>query len=133
LASLQAADWWVYEILSIIISAGALIAIIVLLSNVNNKPQPSWATGGRYCTEERLLGSQETVCHGHGISLNSVVSWIGTIARVGLLVPLSNGLGQLKWSWFSNEERSLADFEAFDQASRGLNGSVRLIWRLRAR
>lgn len=133
LESFQAADWWIYEILSLVISAGALIATIVLLSNLDKKPQPSWTTGGRYCAEVGLPGSGDTVCRALGISLNSVVAWLGTIARVGLLVPLSNSLGQLKWSWFSGEDRSLADFEAFDLASRGVNGSIKLIWRLRAR
>jgi hypothetical protein len=80
-----------------------------------------------------LPGSNEPVCRGVGISVNSVVSWLGTIARMCLLVPLSNGLGQLKWTWFSDRERSLTDISIFDAASRGASGSVQLIWRLKAR
>lgn len=80
-----------------------------------------------------IPGSDESVCSGIGISVNSVVSWLGTIARMCLLVPLSNGLGQLKWNWYHDRERSLADMSIFDSASRGIHGSVQLIWRLKAR
>ncbi len=43
------------------------------------------------------------------------------------------GLGQLKWVWFAEEERQLADLETFDNATRGLSGSAKLLWKLRGR
>jgi len=46
---------------------------------------------------------------------------------------LQKGLGQLKWVWFAEEERQLADLETFDNATRGLTGSAKLLWRLRGR
>ncbi|KAF2828743.1 hypothetical protein CC86DRAFT_465487 [Ophiobolus disseminans] len=132
LRSIRAADWWVWEILSLVVSAISLAAIVLLLSTLNNKPQPLWASTGRYCIA--VPGTDQTVCRRSGITVNSVVSWLGTLARVCLLVPLSNGLGQLKWSWFSDgKARTLADLDTFDAASRGLTGSMQLIWLLKAR
>lgn len=129
--SIRLADWWVWEVLSLVVSAGALVAMVVFLSSIDNKPQPSWATAGSHCV--KVPGSDRTVCRTAGISVNSVISWLGTLARICLLVPLSNGLGQLKWAWFSERKRPLTDLETFDSASRGLTGSLQLIWRLKAR
>ncbi|KAI4906766.1 hypothetical protein J4E90_010225 [Alternaria incomplexa] len=131
LENLRSADWWVWEILSLVVSAGALVTIVLLLSSLNDKPQPSWASVGTHCFSEP--GIADIVCRQSGISVNSVVSWLGTLARLCLLVPLANCLGQLKWTWFGSRERSLADLDAFDAASRGLTGSLQLIWKLKAR
>ncbi|PVH92607.1 hypothetical protein DM02DRAFT_635211 [Periconia macrospinosa] len=131
LTSLKAADWWVYELLSLFLSAAALIVMIILLSKLDRKPQPSWAVGGNHC--DTMPDSNQTVCRSVGISVNSVVAWLGAIVRVCLLVPLSNGLGQLKWNWFSEKERPLSDFTVFDSASRGVSGSIQLVWRLKAK
>jgi len=118
-----------------VVSGGALIAMVLLLSSLNNKPQPSWASADSNCMA--VPGSGETVysCRPVGISVNSVVSWLGTLARLCLLVLLSNGLGQMKWAWFSTrrEKRSLADLDTFDSATRGMGGSVQLIWRLKGK
>jgi hypothetical protein len=132
LRSIRAADWWVWEILSLGVSAIALGAIIFLLSSLDNKPQPLWASAKQHCVA--VPGSEQTVCRRSGITVNSVVSWLGTLARICLLLPLSNGLGQLKWSWYSyGKNRPLADLDTFDAASRGLTGSIQLIWLLKAR
>lgn len=131
LNSLHSADYWVWEILSLFASAGALIAIVLLLSSLNNKPQPSWATAGTHCMI--VPGSGATVCRSVGISVNSLVSWLGTFARLCLLVPLSNGLGQLKWAWFTSNDRHLKDMDIFDSATRGFIGSLQLLWRLKGR
>jgi hypothetical protein len=40
-------------------------------------------------------------------------------------------LSQLKWLWYSGASRPLGDVEAYDRASRGLIGSVQLLWKLR--
>jgi hypothetical protein len=65
--------------------------------------------------------------------VNSIVFWLGTVARICLFVPLSNGLGQLKWAWFDDgKDRPLADLDTFDAAYRGLIGSMQLICLLKA-
>jgi hypothetical protein len=55
-------------------SAVALIGIVIILRVFDGKRQPSW----------------------EGVSLNSVISWISTIAKVFILMPITSGLGQLK-------------------------------------
>lgn len=126
------ADWWVWEVLSLVISAIALAAIVIFLASLDDKPQPLWASAGRYCVT--IPGIDRSVCRRSGITVNSIVSWLGTLARICVLVPLSNGLGQLKWAWFSDGKgRPLADLDTFDAASRGVVGSVQLIFLLKAR
>jgi hypothetical protein len=67
----------------------------------------------------------------HG-QLNCFLAW--NSCQDCLLVPLSNGLGQLKWAWFSDgKNRPLADLDTFDAASRGVIGSAQLIFLLKAR
>ncbi|PVH83592.1 hypothetical protein DL98DRAFT_486436 [Cadophora sp. DSE1049] len=65
-----------------------------------------------------------------GITINSILSWLSTIARSALLVPITKGISQLKWTWFSSVQR-LADLQRFDDASRGPWGSLMLLWSLK--
>jgi hypothetical protein len=71
--------------------------------------------------------TDRTVCEGVGTSVNSVVSWLSTVAKAWLLISLKSGLGQLTWIWFGENERPLADLEVFDAGTRGLTGSLGLI------
>ncbi|KAK2017190.1 hypothetical protein LZ32DRAFT_600802, partial [Colletotrichum eremochloae] len=47
------------------------------------------------------------------------------------MIPVTKSLGQLKYLWFMEQDRKLADLEVFDSASRGKVGSAMLIWKLR--
>ncbi|KAB5575307.1 hypothetical protein GE09DRAFT_1091628 [Coniochaeta sp. 2T2.1] len=59
-----------------------------------------------------------------GITLNTLVALIVTLARIAFTVPIPEGFGQLKWTHFLDRSpRPLADFEAVDKASRGPWGS----------
>ena len=49
-----------------------------------------------------------------------------TIFKAALLLPVAEGLGQLKWNWF-RKPRPLADITIFDSASRGPRGALQLI------
>jgi len=62
-----------------------------------------------------------------GITLNSYLALFTSLAKLCLLVPIIQGLGQLRWLWFKNRPRPLADFELFEDASRGSFGSLRLL------
>lgn len=123
--ALFSSDWWIWELIGIIGSAAALIGLIVLLHSVNRKRQPMWG-GQIHCIK--------TVCRkSPQVSLNSVISIISTVAKICVLIPVTKGLGQLKWVYFTEKDRVLADFETFESATRGLSGSAMLVWRLRAR
>ncbi|KAJ5381158.1 uncharacterized protein N7496_003586 [Penicillium cataractarum] len=102
---------FIWEILAMILSSASLIGIVVVLRCYNHHPQPTW----------------------NNLSLNTVISWLSTIAKGCVLFSISEGLGQLKWVWFAQKRRQLSDLRAFDAASRGLTGSAGLIWNLRAR
>ncbi|CAI7654037.1 unnamed protein product [Penicillium glandicola] len=102
---------FIWEILAMILSTGLLLAIVVILNNYNHHPQPIWEY----------------------VSLNSIISWISTIAKACVLFSLSEGLGQLKWIWFTQKRRPMSDLRTFDSASRGIYGCAELIWNLRAR
>lgn len=94
-----------------VLSSGLLVAIVVVLAQYDDRPQPAW----------RL------------VSLNSVISWLSTVSKGCVLSTISEGIGQLKWVWFSRKSRPLVDLGAFDGASRGIYGCAGLLWKLRAR
>ncbi|KAJ5366852.1 hypothetical protein N7541_000793 [Penicillium brevicompactum] len=104
-------DLFIWEVLAMILSSGLLVAIVVLLSQYDDKPQPTW----KY------------------VSLNSVISWLSTISKGCVLFCLSEGIGQLKWVWFTRKTQPLVDLGTFDGASRGIWGCGALVWRLRAK
>lgn len=93
------------------LSAGILIALVVVLAARHNKPQPDW----RY------------------VSINSLIAWMTTVSRACILFSVSEALGQLKWVWLMQSERPVHDLRTFDEASRGPFGALGLIWALRGR
>lgn len=66
-----------------------------------------------------------------GLTLITILS---KIASAALILPISEAIGQLKWTWFNgNKSRDAFDFEIFDKASRGAWGSIMLLFRTRAK
>ncbi|OQE26033.1 hypothetical protein PENFLA_c007G08200 [Penicillium flavigenum] len=61
------------------------------------------------------------------ISLNATVSILTTACTTALMYGVSTFIGQSKWLHFKNGPRKLADFETFDEASRGVRGSILLL------
>ncbi|PPJ54655.1 hypothetical protein CBER1_07664 [Cercospora berteroae] len=104
-------DWWVLELLGVIISAGALAAIVGILYHYHGTPQPTW----------------------RNVSLNTMISWLSTLANVMVLIPVTSGLSQLKWVWFAGKRRTMSDRGYFDSASRGVIGSLALIFEQQGR
>lgn len=103
---------WIFEIAAIIVSIGANVAIIVILYLEDGKPQAAW---------------------NFVLTLSTVISALGTLARTSLIFALSACIGQQKWNWLSKKSDSLVAFEMFDEASRGPWGSSRLFLWLRGR
>ncbi|KAJ5181207.1 hypothetical protein N7491_000762 [Penicillium cf. griseofulvum] len=103
-------DLFIWEILAMALSSAFLVAIIVILTHYDDRPQPTWT-----------------------LSLNSVISWLSTVSKGCVLFSITEGIGQLKWVWFTRKSRPLVDLSIFDGASRGLYGCAGLVWRLRAR
>ncbi|KAN0087188.1 Protein of unknown function (DUF3176) domain containing protein [Elaphomyces granulatus] len=99
--------YWLFEVLCGTLSLACLIAITVVLRAFDNQPVPTWS---------------------YGITLNTIVSLLASVATFSLIVPITASLNQLKWLWF-RERRSLVDFEILENASRGLVGSIYLLLR----
>ncbi|PYH89369.1 hypothetical protein BO71DRAFT_389806 [Aspergillus ellipticus CBS 707.79] len=98
---------WAWEILSCVIAVVALIAIIVVLYNYDNAPMPDWP---------------------YGITLNALISLLVTIMKAAMVFPITEGLSQLKWSWF-NESNKLSDLSLLDAASRGAVSATFVLFR----
>ncbi|KAI6772966.1 hypothetical protein HG530_003924 [Fusarium avenaceum] len=101
-------SWWP-EITWCVFAIGLLAALIGLLKAFDGQPAPEW------------------------VSLNTVVAAISTICRAAMVVPVSEGLSQLKWNAFVRSQRPLNDLKTFDQASRGPFGSLLLLSKARGR
>ena len=100
---------WLLEIISWTISALSMAAIIIILFIYSGKPVPTdWPMK---------------------LTLNAYISIFSAVASASLLLPASEALGQLKWSWFQGNSKKLWDFEIFDNASRGPWGSFLLLLR----
>ena len=107
-----ATDWWLSEILAALLSLFCMGAILVLLWRYNGKPLGGWSGG---------------------ITLNTVVSVLSTVAKSALAMAVSASLGQGKWVWFIKRQHPLSEFATFDNASRGPIGSFQLLWLTKGR
>ncbi|KAH9234134.1 hypothetical protein K456DRAFT_1817095, partial [Colletotrichum gloeosporioides 23] len=96
---------WLLEILSSLLALSCLIAMITILAIHQRQPLPKWPDL---------------------ISINSLISIFTAVFKASLIMPIAEGLGQLKWEWFRHP-RYLTDIEIFDNASRGPWGSILLI------
>jgi len=101
---------WMLEIVSWLISAVCMGAIIAVLIVLKDKPVSKWPFDNI------------------GFTLNAFVSILSRIAGAALLLPVAEALGQMKWSWFiKGDSKKMWDFEMFDNASRGPWGAFLLL------
>ena len=64
-----------------------------------------------------------------GITLNTLLAFLTSLTKAAFMVPIIEGLGQLKWMWFlSREHRPLIDFRVFEEATRGGFGGLKLLF-----
>jgi len=84
---------WLFEILSWLVSALCMAAMVVIYLKLQNE---------RVYRVEGLL---------------TYTNILGKVASAALIVPTSEALGQLKWNWF-HKSNVMWDFEIFDKASR---------------
>ena len=98
---------WKYELLSMIVSVGALLATVAVLFAFDGKPMSRW----------KAIAQP-----------NTVVSALSTLAKSSMLMVVGQILGQFKWQHFENRPRRLMDFEIFESASRGPWGALELLY-----
>ncbi|KAF3799379.1 hypothetical protein GCG54_00001421, partial [Colletotrichum gloeosporioides] len=91
--------------MSSLLALSCLLVIVIILSIYQGQPLPKWP---KY------------------LPINSLMAIFTAVFKASLIMPVAEGLGQLKWEWF-NQPRRLADVVLFDDASRGPWGSLVLI------
>ncbi|PHH61210.1 hypothetical protein CDD81_691 [Ophiocordyceps australis] len=101
---------WCFEVASILAAAGIFAAIVAILVKYDGQQLPK---------------------RPYNINLNTLIALLTLCLRAALAFTAVEIIGQLKWKWFSDGPRSLANFQTFDEASRGLLGSLKLISLLR--
>jgi hypothetical protein len=99
---------WILEISTLIISTLCMLAIVGIYFHIKGKDMSK---------SEVLL---------------NCANILGKIASATLIIPTSEALGQLKWSWF-NQSNAMWDFEIFDKATRGPWGAALLLYRTKGR
>ncbi|KAI4656845.1 uncharacterized protein J4E78_006736 [Alternaria triticimaculans] len=107
---------WLLELLSWLFSAFCMAAVVGVLIGLQDKPLAKWVL------------AEKT-----GLTLNTYISILSKMAGAALILPVSEALGQLKWSWFLEHSKQMWDFEIFDNASRGPWGSLLLLIRTKGK
>ena len=100
---------WTKDMLALATALVSFLAIVITLRLHDNRPLPNWP---------------------FSISVNALISVFSTILKGTMLYAVAGAISQLKFSWF-REQRPLMDLVRFDDASRGVWGSLILIARLR--
>lgn len=98
---------WAPETSCCLLTVMILVALAVVLSMYDRKPLPQWPLG---------------------LTLNTIVALLATLCRSLIVIPIAEGISQLKWNWFAVHQRSIRSLYIFDQASRGPWGALRLIF-----
>ncbi|KAL2064485.1 hypothetical protein VTL71DRAFT_4979 [Oculimacula yallundae] len=104
-------DWWTLEILAWVVALGSMAVMVYFLKMYDQKPQSDWP---------------------FPITVNAFLQIFTTTLRGAILVPVAQSISQLKWTWFLRSNRPLEDFATFEEASRGIWGSLCLIWHQKA-
>ncbi|KAF6820092.1 hypothetical protein CPLU01_12866 [Colletotrichum plurivorum] len=96
---------WVFEILALLLSASAFVAIIVILKKYDGKPPP----GSAY------------------LNINTLVAIFSTILRASVAYIVAQIIGQSKWQWMENA-RPLRHLERLHNATTGPWGSLKYLF-----
>lgn len=107
----RAESWCIAEILCLLLAVGCLVCIAVVVRIHDGQPLSSWD---------------------FYLSLNTLVSTLGAVARTSVLFATSVASGQGKWTWFQKRASSFATFDLLDNASRGPHGIFKLLLHLRS-
>ncbi|KAK1825895.1 hypothetical protein QBC39DRAFT_270071 [Podospora conica] len=97
---------WALVLAALLLSIVALGCVIGLLRHFDQRPIDEWPLA---------------------LSLGTIVSILGGIARASLAFAIGAGMAQGKWNWFSGRTDSLIAFDRFDHASKGPWGCLRLL------
>ncbi|KAF8251463.1 hypothetical protein K440DRAFT_658588 [Wilcoxina mikolae CBS 423.85] len=102
--------YFLINFLTLLLSAASILAIFVLLRQHQDLALPLWR---------------------QNITINTVISYLSALAKLTLVVPLAECIGQAKWRLFSRGRRKLSDLELADGAGRDAFGAIWWILRFR--
>lgn len=101
-------DWWLLELSSMLLSLASAAAIVGVLFHYQDRPLSDWP---------------------YRITINTLISFLNSLAKGAVLLVVASAVSQLKWLWFhQSKARSLKDIQLFDNASRGPLGALQLIF-----
>ena len=101
---------WLFEIVSLLVSIAAVAGIVGVLAHFDGRSLPDWPLN---------------------ITINTLIALLATLANANLAIPLQSGIGQFKWIHFKAGRAPLTDIEAYDDASRGTWGAIKLLAKMR--
>ncbi|CAG9984151.1 unnamed protein product [Clonostachys byssicola] len=101
---------WMVEVAMLFVAAGLLVAICIILDRQND--------------------NEVTTLKGTGITLNTLIAILATMFRAILAFIAFELIAQFKWGWISNRFRPMRELQLFDDASRGVYGSLCLLPRV---
>jgi hypothetical protein len=84
-------SWYLWEVGGVILSAACLCTIVALLAWLNHKELPNWGIK----TPEKVVPKTGITIPGKtlNLSLNSVISWISTVGKIAILIPITASFG----------------------------------------
>ncbi|CAI6331202.1 unnamed protein product [Periconia digitata] len=110
-------DNWLVEIICVALGAVFIAVLCLVLHAYDGEIAPT-------------LGS----AFGSSLTLNTIVAIIAAAAKLLLVLPVAECLGQLRWIWFARGNRHLNDFDAFDRAVRGsIWSAFEVLWMTKLR
>jgi len=65
------------------------------------------------------------------ITPNTFISIVSTVSKSSFLLPVAESISQLKWIYFQQRPHRIRDLQAFDNASRGPLGALKLVASMR--
>lgn len=110
--------FWMLEAIASVASLLIFTGIFVILYKLDNSV---------YGAATEVEGDKNKRPH-----IFPILAISSAIMRATMLLPIATAIGQLRWSWFRSSRR-LVDIERFDEASRGIVGSTKLMFHVRFR
>jgi len=107
---LEVSDAWSLEIITVAVALGAVGSILGVLAKFNGNALPEWP---------------------YYITLNALIALLAAVTTAAMNISLQNSMSQLKWIHFKESRARLSDMEAFDEASRGTWGAIKLLFTAR--
>jgi hypothetical protein len=110
-------DNWLVEIICVAFGAVLIVVLYLVLHAYDGRTAPTFGSA-----------------FGSSLTLNTIVAIIAAAAKLLLVLPVAECLGQLRWIWFARGNRQLNDFDAFDRAVRGsIWSAFEVLWMTKLR